>query len=78
MAEDSKSRKLLSVVLLAAGLAALIAALYLDFTGSDSSFRGPLLVLGAITALIGLYLFPTIEHHRTIINIIYYIKSKGV
>ena len=71
MAEDSKSRKLLSVVLLAAGLAALIAALYLDFTGSDASFRGPLLVLGAITALIGLYLFPTIEHHRTIINIIF-------
>lgn len=71
MTENSKNRKLLSVILLAAGAVGLAVALFLDFTGSDASFRGPLLILGAITMLVGLYFFPTVEHHRTIINIIF-------
>ena len=43
----------------------------MDFSGSSSGFRGPLLIIGAIVLLVGLYLFPTIEHHRTIINVIF-------
>ena len=71
MAEESKNRKLLSVILLAVGVVGLAAALYMDFTGMDVAFRGPLLIMGAVAVLLGLYFFPTIEHHRTIINIIF-------
>lgn len=39
MAENSKNTKLLSVVLLVAGIAGLVIALYLDFTRSSAAFR---------------------------------------
>ena len=71
MAENSKNTKLLSFVLLAAGIAGLAIALILDFTGSNVSYRGALLVIGAILLLAGLYFFPTVEHHRSIINFIF-------
>ena len=71
MAENSSKTKLLSYVLLAAGIAGLAFALVLDFSGSSAGFRGPLLVAGAIVFLVGLYFFPTVEHHRSIINFIF-------
>lgn len=71
MAENSNSRKVLSLVLLLAGVAGLVVSLALAFTGSEWSLRGELLILGAVAVLAGLYLFPTVEHHRTIINIIF-------
>ncbi|MCI8885350.1 MAG: sugar ABC transporter permease [Dorea sp.] len=71
MAENSKNTKLLSYVLLAAGIAGLAFALVLDFSGSSASYRGPLLVIGAVVFLVGLYFFPTVEHHRSIINFIF-------
>jgi raffinose/stachyose/melibiose transport system permease protein len=71
MTENSTNKKLLSFVLLIAGAAGLVIALYLDITGSDASFRGALLILGAIAVLFGLYFYPTVEHHRSIINFIF-------
>jgi raffinose/stachyose/melibiose transport system permease protein len=71
MTESSNNNKLLSLVLLVGGAIGLVAALYLDFSGSDASFRGALLVIGAIAVLLGLYFYPTIEHHRSIINFIF-------
>ncbi len=71
MAENSKNTKLLSFILLAAGIAGLVIALILDFGGSSAAYRGPLLVIGAISFLAGLYFFPTVEHHRSIINFIF-------
>ncbi len=71
MAENSKNTKLLSFILLAAGIAGLVIALILDFSGSSAAYRGPLLVIGAISFLAGLYFFPTVEHHRSIINFIF-------
>ena len=71
MAENSKNTKLLSYVLLLAGIAGLGIALVLDFTGSQASYRGALLVIGAVVFLMGLYFFPTVEHHRSIINFIF-------
>lgn len=62
---------MLSLILLAAGAAGLIVALYLDFSRNGSAIRGALLVAGAIAVLIGMYLFPTVEHHRSIINFIF-------
>ena len=71
MAENSKNTKLLSLVFMAAGIAGLAFALVLDFSKSSAAYRGPLLVVGAILFLVGLYFFPTVEHHRSIINFIF-------
>lgn len=71
MSENSASKKMLSLVLLGVGVVGLAAALIMDFTGSESSFRGALLVLGAVIILAGMYFFPTVEHHRSIINFIF-------
>ncbi len=71
MSENSTSKKMLSLILLAAGAAGLVVALYLDFSGSGSSIRGALLIVGAIAVLVGMYLYPTVEHHRSIINFIF-------
>ena len=71
MSENSSSRKMLSLVLLIAGAVGLVAALVMDFSGSENSIRGPLLILGAVAVLLGLYFIPTVEHHRSIINFIF-------
>ena len=68
MSENSSSRKMLSLVLLAAGVVGMVVSLVMDFSGGGSPVRGPLLIIGAIAFLIGLYLFPTVEHHRSIIT----------
>lgn len=62
---------MLSLVLLIAGAAGLVAALVMDFSGSENPIRGALLLLGAIVFLVGLYFIPTVEHHRSIINFIF-------
>lgn len=71
MNENTAGKKVLSLALLALGCIGMIAALILDATGSSAGFRGPLLIIGAVVFLIGLYEFPTIEHHRSIINFIF-------
>ena len=71
MAESKAGNKGLSIALLVIGAALMGYALVLDFSGSSAPFRGPLLVVGAVAILAGLYYFPTIEHHRSIINFIF-------
>ena len=64
-------KKVLSIVVLLAGIGSLIAALVMDFSGSKSTIRGPLLVIGIILFFVGLYLIPTMKHHRKIVYIIF-------
>ena len=71
MNDNMKLRKVISPALLAIGAILMGISLYLDFTASQLAIRGPLLVIGAASVLFGLYLFPTIEHHRAIINFIF-------
>ena len=71
MAESKAGSKGLSIALLVIGAAMMGYALVLDFSGSSAAFRGPLLIAGAVAILAGLYYFPTIEHHRSIINFIF-------
>ncbi len=71
MNENTAGKKGLSLILLAAGVCMLAGSLILDFMGSQASFRGPMLIAGAVLILVGLYFFPTLEHHRTIVNIIF-------
>ena len=68
---ESVGKKALSLVILLAGVVMLIAGLAMDFSGSQSSARGPLLILGIIVFFIGLYLFPTLKHHRKIVYVIF-------
>ncbi len=68
---QSVGKKVLSIGILLAGIAMLIAALAMDFTGSKSTARGPLLVIGIIAFFVGLYLFPTLKHHRKIVYFIF-------
>ena len=56
---------------MACGIVLIILCLVLAFTGSTLSFRGPLLVIGAVAFFLGLYLYPTVFHHRTIVNVIF-------
>ena len=80
MNENNSSRKILSLVLLIAGVVLMIAALWMDFTktylvvnmgSAKLGLRGLFLVLGALLVLAGLYYIPTILHHRAIINFIF-------
>ncbi len=68
---ESVGKKVLSVVVLLAGVGSLIAALAMDFSGSKSTIRGPLLIIGIILFFVGLYLIPTMKHHRKIVYIIF-------
>ena len=69
---DSKSgNKSLSLGLLVVGAAMMGFALVLDVVGIRVGYRGPLLIAGALAVLAGLYFYPTIEHHRGIINFIF-------
>ena len=71
MATSKAGNKGLSIGLLILGVVMMAYALVLDFSGSSAVYRGPLLVVGALAILAGLYYFPTIEHHRAIINFIF-------
>ena len=71
MNKNLKAQKVISPVLLAVGTILMGVALYLDFSKADIAARGPMLVIGAVAVLLGLYLFPTVEHHRSIINFIF-------
>jgi raffinose/stachyose/melibiose transport system permease protein len=61
----------MSILFLIAGVALVIWSLAMDIMGSGVSYRGATLVLGAVGIIAGLYFYPTIKHHRTIINIIF-------
>lgn len=79
MYEKHTGRKILAIILLILGIVLLALALWMDFSktyvvlniGFDIGLRGLFLILGAIAIVAGLYLFPTPEHHRTIINILF-------
>ena len=69
--KNSAGSKGLSLILIVAGLVGFIGALALDCMGSKAGFRGPLLVIGVVAFFIGLYLYPTLQHHRKIIYFIF-------
>ena len=79
MNENTASKKVLSLVLLILGVVLLALALWMDFSktyividmGVKVALRGLFLVLGALLVLAGLYFFPTVMHHRAIINFIF-------
>ena len=71
MKTNSAGSKGISVILMAAGAIMTLAALALDFMGNKASYRGPLLIVGVIAFVLGVYLFPTLKHHRKIVYVIF-------
>ena len=69
--QSTAGRRVLSLILLIAGVCLLVGALILDFTGSPLTFRGPMLIIGAVAIIIGAYLYPTVRNHRKIINVLF-------
>ena len=63
--------RMLSPILLIGGAALLIISLIMDFGGSQSSARGPMFIIGIVAFFVGLYLFPTLKHHRKIVYFIF-------
>ena len=71
MNANHKAKKVISLGLLAVGTILMGVALYLDIVRAETAARGAMLVIGAVAVLAGLYLFPTVEHHRSIINFLF-------
>ena len=71
MKTPSATKKAFSFLCLIAGLVLVIWSLALDIMKSDASFRGATLIIGVVAIVAGLYYFPTLKHHRTIINILF-------
>ena len=64
-------KKLLSLICLFAGLILFITSLIMDFSGSDNTYRGAMLVAGMLLILAGMFTFPSLKYHRTMVNIVF-------
>ena len=71
MKEFSVGRRIWSIGILAAGIILMIAALAMDAAGSESAARGPLLVIGLLATLAGIYFFPTLKSHRALVYFLF-------
>ena len=66
----NQSKKAISCAAIVAGIIAMAAALYMDFMRTGTSFRGGLLIAGAVLLIVGFYLLPT-KKHRSIIYVLF-------
>lgn len=72
MGEFSAKRKIFSFGSMIIGVALMIAGLFMAITLTDFwGIRGTLLVVGCVLFFVGLYFFPTLKHHRGIINFMF-------
>ena len=72
MSEFSAKRKIFSFGCLVGGVVMMLAGLFMAITLSDYwGIRGTLLLVGCVLFFVGLYFFPTLKHHRGIINFMF-------
>ena len=64
MKTKAQGNSALSFILLIAGIVLLVAALAMDVMGTKFAGRGAMLIFGIIAFFAGLYLIPTMKHHR--------------
>lgn len=67
---NTATKRMISIVGIAAGIIGMAAAFYQDFAGTGHPMRGGLLLFGATLLIVGVYLLPT-KKHRGIINILF-------
>ncbi len=65
------AKKALSLALLIGGVALLAASIAMDVARSSSGLRGPMLIVGILAFLAGLYFFPSQRRHRDLVNVIF-------
>lgn len=63
-------KKIGSMTAILAGIIMVAVALYMDFTKSNNSMRGALLIIGLVVVIAGVYFFPTAKH-RMVINVLF-------
>ncbi|MBE5910609.1 carbohydrate ABC transporter permease [Pseudobutyrivibrio sp.] len=72
MGEFSAKRKIFSFGTMIIGIALMVAGLFMAITLTDFlGIRGELIIAGCILFFVGLYFFPTLKHHRGIINFMF-------
>ncbi len=67
MGDKTAGKRVLALIVLFGGIALFVVSLVLDFMGSQFAFRGAMLIVGIVAILLGLFIFPTRKHHRTIV-----------
>ncbi|SHO51305.1 carbohydrate ABC transporter permease [Anaerocolumna xylanovorans] len=67
---NTQLKRTFSLIEIIVGLCAMAFALYLDFTGNESSYRGILLAAGLVLIVAGLFILPT-KKHRSIVNVLF-------
>ncbi|MBZ4669353.1 MAG: u 4 [Defluviitaleaceae bacterium] len=65
-----KVKKVLSLAAIILGIAGVILALIMDFSGSENPLRGAILVIGGLMVLAGFYFLPS-KNHKKIINVLF-------
>lgn len=63
-------KRTFSLIEIIIGICAVAFALYLDFSGNESGYRGILLIAGLVLVVAGIFMIPT-KKHRTIVNILF-------
>ena len=64
MDNNQSGKRIFALICLIGGAVSLVWALVQDFMGTKAGYRGPLLVIGIIAIMVGLYTLPSIKHHR--------------
>ena len=71
MTKSNAGARIVSLALIVIGAVLLVGSLVLDFTGSEATYRGAMLIIGAILLIVGIYLIPSKEKHRGIVNFLF-------
>lgn len=71
MDNNQSGKRIFALICLIGGAVSLVWALVQDFMGTKAGYRGPLLVIGIIAIMVGLYTLPSIKHHRKMIHIVF-------
>ncbi|MCR4618784.1 MAG: sugar ABC transporter permease [Lachnospiraceae bacterium] len=71
MREFSTGRKITSFGLMGLGAILSVGGLVLAIMKLLDNFRGAMIIGGVVMFFVGLYLFPTFKHHRSIVNVIF-------
>lgn len=65
-----KVKKVFSIITIVLGLILMAISLYLDISMNKNNSRGRMLILGAISVILGIYAFPT-KKHKVIVNVLF-------
>lgn len=71
MNQNTTVKKISSLIMLIGGAGLLIGSLGIAFSGSEMAIRGPMLVIGILGILAGMFTFPSLKHHRKMVNIVF-------